>query len=420
MASVNNCAQIDRGLGSKTLRGMLFILILLSAMPDTMAAPVVKELFMDRYGATPSAAQMFNGINLLGALIAIPLLWFARKRERSVELVVWGSIADAILLAAMACPLGLGWTLMIRALEGVTDVIVFAALFELVRRLARGHVATGLGLASTPLLLGLGLGAMLGGFVVRQTDGSLTSVWLFGASAVLSLLVALVVPIAGRAICRAETREPITGAQADGGLASAGGADPLWPSLAMTFSDRASGGLITGTLPIALAQVLSYSAMERGLLVGLPLLLMALGTGPAGWLCDRVGSLKVRVAAGIAYATGFALLAVVGNQPLPLGCVMVVIGVSASALFSSSITLVTRCGSTTMSLGAFRGAGDLGFLSGTLLSLFLLSTLGGSDPTYSDYASVLLVFAGFHLVTTITTSVTLHVARRKTTSSACR
>ena len=32
-----------------------------------MAAPVVKELFMDRYGASPGLAQMFNGINLLGA-----------------------------------------------------------------------------------------------------------------------------------------------------------------------------------------------------------------------------------------------------------------------------------------------------------------------------------------------------------------
>ena len=231
---------------------MLFILILLSAMPDTMAAPVVKELFIDRYGATPSAAQIFNGINLLGALVAIPLLWLGRAKERSVQFVVWGSVADALLLAAMACPMGLGWTLMIRALEGVTDVIVFAALFELVRQSARGHVATGLGLASTPLLLGLGLGAMLGGFVVRQTDGSLASVWLFGASAVLSLLVAVLVPRIGRTIVGEASRESKVELKP---AATSTSNDPLWPSLAMTFSDRASGGLITGTLPIALARV---------------------------------------------------------------------------------------------------------------------------------------------------------------------
>ena len=91
-----------------------------------MAAPVVKELFMDRYGASPGLAQMFNGINLLGAFAALPLLWLVRGKNHSVALVIWGSIADALLLAVMALPLGLEWTLVVRALEGVTDVIVFA------------------------------------------------------------------------------------------------------------------------------------------------------------------------------------------------------------------------------------------------------------------------------------------------------
>lgn len=134
-----------------------------------MAAPVVKELFMDRYGASPSMAQMFNGINLFGAFAALPLLWFVRGKNHSVALVIWGSLADAFLLAVMALPLGLEWTLVVRALEGVTDVIVFAALFDLVRRSSRGHVGAGMGIASSPLLMGLGFGAMLGGLVVRQS-----------------------------------------------------------------------------------------------------------------------------------------------------------------------------------------------------------------------------------------------------------
>ncbi len=377
-----------------------------------MAAPVVKELFIDRYGASQQAAQMFNGVNLLGGFVAIPLLWIARRKDRSVSLVMWGSIADALLLAAMACPLGLGWTLVIRALEGVTDVIVFAALFDLVRQSAKGRIATGLGIASTPLLLGLGVGAMLGGIAVRQGDGGHESIWLFGGSAFLSLVVALLVPCVGATLAQDPSRRLASDAPAAGFEQSSRRSDPLWPALAMTFSDRASGGLITGTLPIALAQVLHYSAIERGMLVGLPLVLMALGTGPTGWLCDRVGSLRIRVIAGISYAISFAFLAFVGANPIQLGCVMIVVGLSASALFSSSLTLVTRCGSPTMSLGAFRGAGDLGFLSGTVLSLFLITTIGGSEPSYSDYATVLLVFAGFHAATTFTTSVALHWARR--------
>ncbi len=381
-----------------------------------MAAPVVKELIMDRYRADSLLAQMFNGINLLGAIAALPLLWFARSSNRSISLVIWASIADALLLGSMALPLGPGWTMVARALEGVTDVIVFAALFDLVRRASRTHVATGIGFASTPLLLGLGLGAMLGGLVVRQSVAGESANWLFGLSASLSLVVALVAFVARKSLeARNETRD---GSADDPRVANDSvrpSNDPIWPSLAMTFSDRATGGLITGTLPIALAQVLGYSPLARGLLVGLPLLLMALGTGPSGWLCDRFGSLRVRFVAGIAYATSFGLLSVAGDQALPLGVVMVVIGVSGSALFSSSIALVIRSGSATIALGAFRGAGDLGFLSGTALSVLLLSSIGGESPTYASYSVVLTLFAGFHFVTTLIATVALKIARKRTT-----
>jgi MFS family permease len=398
------------------VRTLIVLLIFLSAMPDTMAAPVVKELFMDRYGASPSMAQLFNGINLFGAFAALPLLWFVRGKNHSVALVIWGSLADAFLLAVMALPLGLEWTLVVRALEGVTDVIVFAALFDLVRRSSRGHVGAGMGIASSPLLMGLGFGAMLGGLVVRQSAEGVSANWLFGLSAVLSIFVAGIAFIARR---RIETFQPsslVEIANDDADIESQSQVrDPMWPSLAMTFSDRATGGLITGTLPIALSQVFGYSPLVRGLLVGLPLLLMALGTGPAGWLCDRVGSLRVRIFAGVAYAASFALLSVAGDRAVPLGIVMVIIGLSASALFSSSISLVIRSGPATMALGAFRGVGDLGFLSGTAFSVLLLSSLGGESPTYFNYAAVLTIFAGFHALTTLITGVTLKISRNRNT-----
>lgn len=390
-------------------------------MPDTMAAPVVKELFIDRYGASPSLAQFFNGVNLLGAVAALPLLWTSRRRLSSVSLVVWASIADALLLGSMALPLGLGWTLVARGLEGVTDVIVFAALFDLVRSHSRGHVATGMGVASTPLLLGLGLGAILGGFVVRQSSGGSIPVWLFGYSALLSGVVGVIAwarrdLLQGGEAAAQSTIEVSVGSP----TALEPARDPLWPALAMTFSDRATGGLITGTLPIALAQLLGYSPFARGVLVGLPLLLMALGTGPAGVLCDRFGSLRVRVIAGIAYASAFGLLSVTGDNPLPLGLVMVVIGLAGSVLFSSSIALAIRCGPATIALGAFRGAGDLGFLSGTVLSVLLLSSFGGESPTHASYALLLTVFACFHGATTLVAGLALKSARRANGSSLVR
>jgi len=382
---------------------LLLLLILLSAIPDTMAAPVVKELLVDRYGAPAPSAQIFNGINLLGALAAVPLLWAARRTWGSRSVLIVASLVDGALLAVMALPLGIAWTLALRCLEGVTDVLVFAALFDIVRGRSAGRVGVGLGIASSPLLIGLGLGAVLGGVVVRQSEAVDSAMWLFGVSATLSVLVGILAWRWKRldSFPRASIRA------AEETSSSTSTAERVWPPLAMAFADRATGGLLTGTLPIALAQVLGYSPFVRGLLVGLPLLLMALGTGPCGWLCDLAGAKRIRLAAGLCYAASFALLPFASANPAALGVVMLFVGVSASGLFASSVSLSAQSGASAITLGAFRASGDLGFLSGTILSVLLLVSLGGADPSFSDYSAVILVFAGFHLLTTIVTTLAL-------------
>ena len=387
---------------------MLAILVLLSAMPDTMAAPVVKEILVDRYGAYAQDAQVFNAINLLGALVAMPLLAWSRQRISPERLVAIASLADALLLWSMACPLGLSWTLALRALEGVTDVMVFAGLFDLVRRASALHVARGLGIASTPLLLGLGSGAVAGGAIVRSGDASASAAWVFGVSGLLSVAVALaVLRAAGTAPAGPRMARPEPSAIHD--------RRPLWPGLAMAFADRATGGLITGTLPVALAQVLGHTATTRGMVVGLPLLLMALGAGPAGWLCDRFGPLRVRMVSGIAYACAFAALPIVSSDSLALGATMTVVGLAGSALFASSLALVVGPDDSTLQLGAFRGAGDLGFLCGTALCVVLLHAYGGESPSFDDYRALVLGFAAFHAVTTLIggSALALDFARRR-------
>ncbi len=391
------------------LRTLLAILILLSAIPDTMAAPVVKELIVDRYGSTAREAQAFNGIHLLGALAAVPLLAWFRRRGSVQRRIAWASAADAILLGAMILPLGLGWTLMLRALEGVTDVLVFAGLFDLVRRSGSAHVAMRLGIASTPLLFGLGAGALIGGAVVRAVPASSAPAIVFGGSAIACLLVTMLVRFTRATANEAGPPEACGAAPLSSSGAAAG---PLWPALAMSFSDRAAGGVLTGTLPVALSTVLGYSPALRGAIIGIPLALMALGCGPAGWLCDRWGGLRVRLLAGIVYALGLLAIAPSsGNAPL-LGVVMVALGVAGSALFASSLALIVRPGDSTVQLGAFRGAGDVGFLAGTGFSLLLLGALGGENPTLADYGSLIALFAGFHALTTIVSGTALVLGSR--------
>jgi MFS family permease len=401
----------------------LSVLLFLSAMPDTMAAPVLKELFVDRYHVSNREAQVFMAFNLAGALLAVPLLVWARRRYGAVPILVVGSLADAALLGLMAAPIGFTASLAARALEGVTDVVVFAALFDLVRRHSGTHAARGLGYASTPLLLGLGAGAVVGGIAAQRVapagvgtvaSGGDVAMAVFGVSALAGVLVAFGAFVARRLLAQVAAGEPEASPAAASGASHAGSVPPgtfddrprpfAW-SCVMAFADRATGGLITGTLPIVLAGFLGYTSRERGWLIGLPLLLMAVGTGPMGALCDRVGSLRVRLVAAVAYALAFAAIPLAaGGQP-GLLAVMTVVGVASAALFSSSLALAAESGGSTVAIGSFRAAGDVGFFAGTTLSIGLLAALGGTgEPSFRDYASVIVLFAAMHLALTAATA----------------
>ena len=396
---------------------LLALLLVLSAMPDTMAAPVLKEVFVDRYGASIREAQFFMAANLLGAAAAIPAIVWLRRRFGPVGMLVAGSLADALLLGVLAAPIGLKASLAVRAAEGVTDVVVFASLFDLVRRVSGPHAARGLGFASTPLLLGLGAGAVAGGLAAQRVgpaadggSGADVAVAVFGVSAMASVAVAMGALAFRRWLGAAAAIEPERGPAAASGESHAASVPrgplddrprPLAWSCAMAFFDRATGGLITTTLPSVLAQFLGYGARERGWLVGLPLLLMALCTGPAGALCDRVGSLRVRLLAGVAYAAAFAALPWAASSQWALGAAMTAVGVAAGLLFASSIALAAETGRGTVALGAFRAAGDLGFFAGTALSIAVVAALGGDgEPGYPDYAWTIVLFACAHAAST--------------------
>jgi MFS family permease len=184
----------------------------------------------------------------------------------------------------------------------------------------------------------------------------------------------------------------------------------------MAFFDRATGGLITTTLPLVLAGFLGYTKGQRGWLIGLPLLLMAVCTGPAGALCDRVGSLRVRIAAGVVYALAFAMIPFAASNQAAMAVTMFAVGISAGALFSSSLAIAAESGGSTVALGSFRAAGDVGFFAGTTLSIVLAGAIGNeAAPGYADYASVIVLFAVAHAVSTALIAGTAVLASRRGT-----
>ena len=102
----------------------------------------------------------------------------------------------------------------------------------------------------------------------------------------------------------------------------------LWPMLLMAASDRATGAALTAVFASFLARNMGYDPAERGRLVGLPLLLMAVGAAPAGWLADRLGTMRVRTIAAVIYALCFANVAWLGFSTAALSGVLLLLGIA--------------------------------------------------------------------------------------------
>lgn len=373
----------------------MLVLILLSALPDAMLAVVLRDLFVDRYGVPAEAAQMFLAVNLLGAGLAIPLVRWLRRRCPAWSIAAAGALADAALLGLMWLPIGFVDTLAIRLLEGAADVATFAALFQILGEVGGRPAAWRMGVGATMLVGGLGGGAAIGGVMVRASSQGPTVAFVIGAACCVLTAVAAWVGsgVLDRAAPRLErpeepSKDPVR---------------PLWPSLIMAASDRATGAVLTAVFAGFLAKNLGYDAAERGFLVGLPLILMALGAAPAGWVADRLGALRVRSACAVAYAICFSLVAWVGLSTAQLSVVLLVLGVAAAPLLPASLSLASRAGRGTAGLAAFRTAGDAGYFLGIVTVVAVGAWAGGDLLT--TQRGLMVGFGLVHLVCTVATAI---------------
>ena len=369
---------------------LVLLLILLSALPDAMLVPVLRDLFVERYGVSAAEAQAFLAVNLLGAGLAIPLVRGLRRRWPAWVVAAVGAVADASLLGLMWLPIGFVPTLVARGVEGIADVATFAALFQLLGSVGERGSAWRMGVGASLLIGGLGAGAVVGGAAVRMSAAGPTVVFAMGAGC--CLLTGIGACLGSRVLDRVEP-----GAEMD---ASAKSTDrPLWPMLLMAASDRATGAALTAVFASFLARNLGYDPAERGRLVGLPLLLMALGAAPAGWIADRLGTMRVRSGAAVVYALCFALVAWLGFSTVTLSAVLLILGMAAAPLLPASLALAVRSGRGSAGLAAFRAAGDGGYFIGILAVVVVGAMADGDDLT--TQRGIMLGFALAHLACTV-------------------
>ncbi len=380
------------------MQRLVCLLIFLSALPDAMVVPVLKDLCVDRYGVTRTQAQAFLLVNLLGAAAAIGVVARLQRSVEPVRLLIAASLLDALLIACLWLPLGWPGTMAVRALEGVPDAITFGVLMQLLGRSVRGSLAGRLGLGSMVLLGGVGCGMALGGLAAKlMGPGSERVVFVLGASS--SALVAVLATA-----CHGSLQAGLDAHQdlptGDGGRSiglHAARAVPAWVVLAMAFVDRATGGVLTGTLSLFLAGFFPYDAGERGWMVGLPLLAMAVGAWPAGVIANRFGTLRVRLWAGAMYAIALAAVPFVGDSQPALVGVLAVLGLAGAALLPTSLALEHAVDRGAVGFTAFATSGGVGYASGAVIPVMVLGVAGDAA---SSYQGIIVGFALLHAAVT--------------------
>ena len=379
---------------------LVLLLILLSALPDAMLAVVLRDLFVERYGVSAEGAQMFLAVNLLGAGLAVPLVRWLRRSCPAWSVVAAGALADATLLGLMWLPLGFVPTLLLRVLEGVADVATFAALFQILGQIRNRPAAWRMGVGASMLVGGLGAGAALGGLMIRMSSSGPTIAFVLGAASCLATTFGawLGAGVLDRAAPFAERPEEASTETR-----------PLWPVLLMAASDRATGATLTAVFAGFLAKNLGYDPAQRGLLVGLPLILMAVGAAPAGWVADRLGAARVRTACAVAYATCFALIPWLGFSTVALSLVLLMLGVAAAPLLPASLSLASRTGRGTAGLAAFRAAGDGGYFLGILVVVAVGAVVGGDRM--GTQQALMAGFGALHLACTGCAAIAMRRAR---------
>ena len=79
-------------------------------------------------------------------------------------LIATGAVLNGLCYWLMSLPLGLGWTLAVRSVEGAPDMVVLAGVLALIARSgAQEQRGFRFGLAGTVMLLGLAMGIISGG-----------------------------------------------------------------------------------------------------------------------------------------------------------------------------------------------------------------------------------------------------------------
>jgi MFS family permease len=327
--------------------------------PVTMPVPVLRELVHDRFAVSELLTSLFMSINMVGALVAAPIVGALADRIGRRRAILAGALlADALCFFALAADVSFALFLGLRFVEGCAHIAALSMLLAAASH-ALGPERRGraMGLVGGSMMLGVAAGAPLGGVLGRS--GALVPLEV-GGSVLLAgaVFAAFAVRDRGAGSARpgfAEIRAVLRGHPA------------LLIPLAFSFADRFTVGFFTTTFSLYVRRIHELPAARIGLAIAAFMIPFALLSYPVGRLAERGHVVALLCGGSLLYAAATACVGFVG--PPGLYTLMFGIGITAAVMFVPSLLLATELAPEsirTTALGAFNAAGSLGFVLGPL------------------------------------------------------
>lgn len=334
---------------------LLALVTFLLMMPETLPVPVLRSLVLERFQVGPWATSLFLSANMVGALLAAPIVGLCvdrtgRRRHLAVALL----LADAALMQGLAHPHDYATFLLLRLFEGAAHVGALTLVMSLVADAAGAHRGRALGWLGAGLTLGIACGALAGGLIGRRDP--LATLHLASALLLVAALAAALLLPADTAPQRVRARDVLAAIRAEPRMRA---------PLVLAFVDRFTVGFFTTGFPLLLAGVHGAGSAHIGLLLASFLFPFALLSHPFGRLAERWSRRRLAFWGSLLYGAGVVQ---VGLLPAPgLWLLMPLLGCASAVMFVPTLLWLLEAAPAvgrTTTMASFHAAGSLGFLVG--------------------------------------------------------
>lgn len=365
---------------SVSKRDIAFVgLLAVSIMaPVTLPVPILREFVGERFQVSELLTSLFMSVNMVGAAIAAPFAGaLADRLGRRRPLILGALLVDAACFIAMTADLPFPAFLAIRFFEGCAHIFALSLLLSVASSLG-GQSGRGLtmGVAGAGMMLGVALGAPIGGALGRV---DILRPLFAGAGLLVAAagLAALTLPDPKGSERRPKLPEILEAIRAHRAVIA---------PLIFAFADRFTVGFYTTTFSLFASGQHGATPPQIGLWISAFMLPFALLSFPFGILADRVSKTALLCGGSLGYGLLTASVGFWTTEMIPLG--MAVIGLFAAVMFVPSMLMTTDLTPPEIrstALGAFNTAGSLGFILGPLTGGLVSEAVRASHGAAAGY-----------------------------------